>query len=316
MSFSNFVRDSNDILAVCVDFAWPSLQDQFDLVNRKLAIAKEFGDKVLFKYHRNVMYDYSWNKSSHLMECRGHVYDLKTGELLVAPPRKSFNYLENGWWSDVPLDTPVFFNKKYNGFLACVSTFDETVNVTTTGSLDSSFTGYAREVIPQMLDNEMLFDAGKHSSFHLEILHKDDPHIVDDGIGYQVLSFRTKNQSGSQSPQYLEKSTLGDVLHLSKSDRGEGFMVYHHEDYKFLSPCKVKTPYYVGKKKLMRMVDKNVEKMYNQPGSFVQLLPHEWRFAVSGITKQFTLDQWKTMNAQERRVAIEQNEHFYFTEET
>lgn len=311
MQTNNFVRNVQDIVEVCDIFRFPTLTEQRELVQQRLAIEKRFGDNVLFKYHRNVMYDYAWNKSKHLMECRGHVYSNTTGELLVAPPRKSFNYLENDWWKDVPLDAPVFYAKKYNGFLACVSTINDEIVYTTTGSLDSTFTGYAEEMLAQDMRNNGVLKAGKHVTYHTEVIHPDDPHIVAEEIGYAHLAYRTKS-GGMQAPRNLKEATLGEVLELVKHDRGEGFMVYHAADYNSLSPCKIKTPYYVGKKKLMRMQAKQIDKMFDQPGWSATVLPYEWRFAIAVITKSFTREQWKALDAQQRRNVIEENESFYF----
>ena len=69
-----------------------------NLVNRGLARMKNDGKFTTFKYHRRAMYDYLWFVDTDLMECRGHVYDSVTKELVQAAPRKSFNYLENDYW--------------------------------------------------------------------------------------------------------------------------------------------------------------------------------------------------------------------------
>ena len=74
------------------------------LVAAKLATVSTNGHLDTFKYARRVMFDYLWDTDPALLECRGITYDNRTGALVVAAPRKSFNYLENGWWKDVPLE--------------------------------------------------------------------------------------------------------------------------------------------------------------------------------------------------------------------
>lgn len=294
MQQSNFVKNKQDIINVCNNFSFPTIEDQWELVRNKLAVAKHKDGKVLFKYHRSVMYDYAWNKSKHLMECRGHVYDEMTGDLLVAPPRKSFNYLENDWWKDIDLDTEVWYNRKYNGFLACV---DYKGNVTTTGSLESEYSKMAEY-------NLAGFSAPSGWTMHCEIMHKDDPHIVAEKEGFELLCQRG-NFSGFQVPSNLRKNTLKYVLDMSNVSFAEGFMVYHPDDYMFLSPAKIKTPYYVGKKKLMRATDKAVERMYTNPAEYAKSLPMLWGKYPEFICKSAPQMIWKNTTEQERRKFIE-----------
>ena len=82
-----------------------TMQQQEALVSQGLAkkkINEELG-LVTYKYAKKVMYDYLWDKHPELLMCRGHVYDVNTGKLVIAAPKKSFNYLENGTWKDKPL---------------------------------------------------------------------------------------------------------------------------------------------------------------------------------------------------------------------
>lgn len=96
-------------------------EQMLDLVNQKLATVSVNGNLSTFKYEKWVMFDYLWDTNPLLMECRGHTYDNTTGEIVVAAPTKSFNYLENNWGRELQSDTKVQIAKKYNGFLACVS---------------------------------------------------------------------------------------------------------------------------------------------------------------------------------------------------
>lgn len=294
---NNFVKTVADIVRVNEEFAFPTIADQYELVRQKLATVKEYGDEVLFKYHRNVMYDYAWNRSKHLMECRGHVYNKNNGELLVAPPRKSFNYGENGWWSEVPLDTPVFFAKKYNGFLACER---HDGKISTTGSLDSAFVGYAEEIAKPVGFEKPEFTR------HMEIVHTNDPHIVHEYVGAYTLCWRNRITGEQQPAESYWSYTLGEVLDITKERFDEGIMVYAQIDSKRLSPCKIKSPYYVGKKKLMRMVDKQVQKMYASPVEFAKAnLPLEWKEAPSLIVAYHTKEEWLRLDAQARREWLE-----------
>jgi hypothetical protein len=278
-------------------------EQQKELVNQKLATVKTNGNLDTFKYARRVMFDYLWDTNANLLECRGHTYDNQTGELVVAAPRKSFNYLENGWWKDVPLDTPVIAYKKYNGFMACVSRNGFDVVVSTTGSTNSDFVKMAKDTLGDFNwlseGNTLLF----------EIVHENDPHIVDDPIGPHYLGFREKT-SGHFEPYGKAGTyvgTLKGILAIAEVNQGEGFMVYDlHNDPEHLKPAKVKTPYYVGKKKLMRAGPKAVEAMYADPRGYeFNHLPKMYTGVAQKITSIYGKQFWLEMDAQDRRKVIE-----------
>jgi hypothetical protein len=126
-----------------------TFDQQESLVSQGLAIRKvdDAQGLVTYKYHRKVMFDNLWNKYPETLECRGHVYSLATGELVQAPPRKSFNYLENGHWQGLPLDTPVRYMKKYNGFMAAATMHQGRRIISTTGTTTSQYVSMAAQYI-------------------------------------------------------------------------------------------------------------------------------------------------------------------------
>ena len=277
------------------------------LVAAKLATVSTNGYLDTFKYARRVMFDYLWDTDPALLECRGHTYDNRTGELVVAAPRKSFNYLENGWWKDKPLDTPVIAYKKYNGFMACVSKHGNEGIISTTGSTKSEFVKYAEEYIPAKnstwLDHEF--------TLLYEIVHPDDPHIVDEPIGAHYLGSRDKTTGvftpyGKPEDTYL--GTLKGILAIAEVNTGEGFIAYDlHNDPDRLAPAKIKTPYYVGKKKLMRLSKKNSDTMYADPVKFAQSLPKMWQDVPEKIVSIYSREFWnECMTEGIRRELLEQ----------
>ena len=282
-------------------------EDMLDLQAKGLATVSQNGDLVTFKYARKVMHDYLWKTDSKLLECRGHTYDVKTGELVVATPRKSFNYLEDGWWKDKPLDTPVIAYKKYNGFMACVSEHNGAVFASTTGSTKSDFVIMAYEMFEQM-PGEFGGCGGSNTDLY-EIVHPNDPHIVDEPAGAHYLGSRCKQTGvftpyGKPEDTYL--GTLKGILAIAEVNTGEGFMVYDlHNDPDRLAPAKVKTPYYVGKKKLMRLSKNNSEFMYNSPMIFADSLPLMWQDVPQKILAAFTKEEWLETNEMQRRLFLE-----------
>lgn len=273
-------------------------EQQLDLVNRKLAVKKTDGIFDTFKYHRQVMYDYLWDTEPNVWECRGHVYDNRNGNLVQAAPRKSFNYLENGWWSDVPLDTEVVAYKKINGFMACATLYEGELVVSTTGSTTSDYAVWAKDLIKT---HPMAGLYGSYETDLFEIVVEQDPHIVKETFGAHHLGYRGKTSGDFVPVGESITSSLADILAIAKEDRGEGFMVYTANG----RCCKIKSDYYVGKKKLMRANDKAVDFMYNHTESLKLTLPSVVSPVIDFVVGYVSKENWKISPEQERRKLIE-----------
>ena len=273
-----------------------TLEVQRQLVARGLAVEKKHKTLPLslFKYSRKVMYDYLWFQIPELMECRGHVYDTESSKLVVAAPRKSFNYLENGWWKDVPLDTFVRAEIKYNGYLACSSVYRDQRIVTTTGSFDSDYVAFAeKQNAPAFTDWTACYEICD-ATF--------DPHIVDETDGSKLLGFRSLNNGWNFPSQTRQHNimTLEYALEFVKSFKGEGLMLYKHGDNEGNTyVCKLKSPYYIGKKMLMR------KKLHGAQN----ILPEMWNGMPGIIRSCFLDDVWDNYDEQLRRKFIENNQH-------
>lgn len=282
-----------------------SFDQQMLLVNRGLAVMKNDGKFTTFKYHRRAMYEYLWFNEYDLMECRGHVYDSVTKELVQAAPRKSFNYKENNvWWAAAGLDTKVEVYKKINGYMACATLHNGELVVSTTGSTTSEYAQWARElIVKDYALYDMIID--KDTSVLFEVVVPQDPHIVEERYGLHLLGMREKANGHFHPNNPVGIMTLQEAITMADEDRGEGFMVYRVDDKTKLAPCKLKTPYYVGKKKLMRMSTKNVEVMYKNPNDTTKLLPSMWHNVPFEIMRMFTKEQWLSFNDQMRRAFLE-----------
>lgn len=289
-------------------------EQQLDLVQRKLATAKTVGNLTTFKYARRVMYDYLWGDYPELLECRGHTYDNTNGKLVLAAPRKSFNYLENGTWDDVPDDQPVIAYKKFNGFMATASMYNGELVVGTTGTTGSDYAKMARKHIEAWMSTSPTRPI-EEDTVLFEIVDDSDPHIVDEPIGAHLLGFRN-NSDGYFFPvsahgTKAKECSFGQLKQMMKGITHEGFMVYK------LSPsgdvmtdqvCKLKSPYYVGKKKLMRMNKEGVNSMYNRNFSRI---PEDWHHIAEDIVDCVDKDTWLTYTDQERRAKIERFKESY-----
>ena len=282
-----------------------SFDQQMNLVNRGLAIMKNDGKFTTFKYHRRAMYEYLWFNEYDLMECRGHVYDSNTKELVQAAPRKSFNYKENDiWWTGAGLDTKVEVYKKINGYMACATLHNGELVVSTTGSTTSEYAQWARELI---VKDYALYDIviDKDTSILFEVVVPQDPHIVEERMGLHLLGFREKANGNFHPCNPVGTMTLQEAIDMAETDRGEGFMIYRVDCKEKTTACKLKTPYYVGKKKLMRMSAKNVTAMYDNPVHASLALPTMWQGVPSLITTTFSYASWLSKTDQERRVILE-----------
>jgi len=278
-------------------------QQQLDLVGKGLAKASVNGKFTTFKYAKKVMYDYLWEKHPELKHCRGQTYDNTNGNIVTLPPAKTFNYLENGTWKDKPLDTPVTLFKKYNGFMAAMAIYQGEIVVSTTGTTGSDYAKVAKEEILKKYKEQKVEKWSEDCTWLFEICTEDDPHIVAEEFGCHYLGLTLHagfDERFNPSGDFIYCS-LGEALERAKTDKGEGWMMYTDEH----EVCKLKTDYYVGKKKLMRMNKRNVEDMYNDYSKVASKLPAFWYNAPEYITRKITKDYWLEMTDQERRVILE-----------
>jgi hypothetical protein len=284
-----------------------SYDEQINLVNRALVTMKTDGEYTTFKYARKAMYKYLWNKVPALCESRGHVYSNITKELVQAAPRKSFNYLEHSYWKDLPLDTPVEMYKKVNGYMACATLHNGELVVSTTGTTTSEYAQWAKELIVRDYNlYDLVIESEVTTLF--EVVVTQDPHIVQEREGLHLLGVREKATGNFHPMGGNIRCTLEQALEIAEYDRGEGFMMYPmlpNGLYDYNNCCKLKTPYYVGKKKLMRMTAKNVELMYNNPTAIAVSLPEMWYDAPEYIARKITKEDWLEATDQQRRIILE-----------
>lgn len=282
-------------------------ETQLLLVQRGLATMKNDGKYTTFKYHRKAMYDYLWHQIPELLECRGAVYSNETKQLIQASPRKSFNYLERGYWKEIPLETPIEMYKKINGYLACVTLHNDEILVSTTGTTTSEYAKWAKELILRDWHYyDLVIDPEVSTLF--EVVVPQDPHIVQEREGLHLLGVREKDNGKFWPMGTSIRCTLEQALEIAKHDRGEGFMMYpmlNDGTYDYNYCCKLKTDYYVGKKKLMRMTAKNVEIMYNNPDATAANLPEMWYDVPSKIISYHTKQVWLDSTDQQRREFLE-----------
>jgi hypothetical protein len=232
--------------------------------------SKRFPGLFVRKYKNSVFYDNTW--CAETVEARGHVYNA-AGVRVVNSPTKIFNHMENGHTID--RDTEVVAIRKVNGFMACATWIPELdrVVVSTTGSLDSDFVGYAEEMFAPTNVMAVVAAAGKRAEYNttwfFEICHPSDPHIIEEAEGVYLLGGRYVSSGSPYSSTKVLESVFddvakemnvmrpswamcrfGDVVKESKTVKHEGFVCYSVD-----KAIKIKSPYYLGCKAVARKKD-------------------------------------------------------------
>lgn len=235
--------------------------------------SKRYPGLFVMKYAKKVFFDSLWNTDSALLEARGHVEDAK-GNIVIRPFTKIFNRFENG--TDIDRDETVVAIRKVNGFMAAatyVPAVGEVV-VSTTGSLDSDFVGYAEKYMTDDVKKKIAMHyqmTGKSRTWLFEICHPDDPHIVPEKEGAYLIGMRDVSDetpyfstaakeeeldhyakiAGVMRPQW-QVINFGFVAKAAKICKHEGYVVYGQESKTAL---KIKSPYYLTLKLCARKKD-------------------------------------------------------------
>lgn len=233
--------------------------------NPKLVRATTTSREGVFvlKYSRNCFFDSEWNDFTR--QCRGAVID-KDYNPISLPFVKIHNYGVEAESPVIPSDTMVTAWRKINGFMVAVTAHNDELLVSTTGTIDSDYVGYARELI----DNDRYLHVCRQFpevTFLFECVHPSDPHIVPEKAGMYLLATRKKHWGsdvsavprlinnframfGSHHVQHYEMS-LRDLLDYSRYVKHEGFVFYTADGV----AAKVKSPYYLICKALARKKD-------------------------------------------------------------
>jgi len=213
-------------------------------------------DLFVLKYKRKVFYDGLWNR--FLEDCRGTIVD-KDWNIVSLPFRKIYNY---GIEKEAPKltdDTKIVAMRKYNGFMAAVSSYNGKLLVSTTGSIDSSFAKMAIEMLedqgPDYLDSLNAYLRGKNATMMFECCHPDDPHIIYEIPGMYEIGVRYNDPSRGMEHMWTQYgrpmawyTTVGALKENVKTCQHEGYVFYTEQGVS----AKIKSPHYLVKKLFMR----------------------------------------------------------------
>lgn len=277
-----------------------------DLIERKLVQIKRYPNGLgVVKYAKRVFYDGLWGEDDRLLDARGLVLD-EEGNVIVWPFTKVFNHKERG--TDLPLDTPVVYVEKVNGFLGCVTPTDKYgVIRSTTGSLDSDFA----LIILKHIDLECFEDV-RNITYMFEIVDETDPHIiptepgayligcryhVDGRMMYEWELDRIAENFGWKRPKW-SVGTFGFVLEQAAKCKHEGYMIRLHDEGE-RTVMKLKSPHYLSKKALMRLGSKQISNMFDNPELFRQRLDEEF-YEVFDWLLDLGQEFWSSLDEQQR----------------
>lgn len=235
-----------------------------DLVTMK----QQSNGLYVLKYKNKVFYKNLW--TPELLECRGTVID-EDFNVVQRPFTKIYNLHENG--ARIPRDEIVIASRKINGFMCAVTIHNGEMLVSTTGSCDSDFVGYAKEMIAHTNIEHVIKSCSlaPNLTWMFEIVHPDDPHIVKDEPGVYLLANRRKEWNaeecfqnqftldshaetlGCKRPEWY-RARFSDVQKWTKTCQHEGFVCYGKD-----TTLKMKSPYYLVTKFLARIRDEKLQ---------------------------------------------------------
>lgn len=255
---------------------------KYVLENPSLVSMKPAGDGLfVLKYKKRVFFDGLWD--DYLEECRGTIVDADFN-IVQYPFTKIYNYGVEAKAPVLDSSTPVTAYRKVNGFMAAVTWYNDDILISTTGSTDSDYVQYIRDMIGDNIDNyRMVCESNKDYTYLFECCHPSDPHIIPEDAGMYLLGVRKKEYGSKvevgdwmngaaflmrcQVP-FKRRMSLERLLKLSKKVKHEGFVFYTDDGVS----SKIKSPYYLVNKfvarcgntdKLMRRdIKKNIDEEY------------------------------------------------------
>ncbi|UOK16957.1 putative RNA ligase I/ Tail attachment protein [Vibrio phage phiKT1024] len=291
-----------------------------DLVQKKLVIKKTYTDgpyKGLYvlKYHNRVFYDNLWNTDERLLECRGTVVD-EDDNVIVLPFKKVFNMGENA--THVDPEREIIAPRKVNGFLGCATQTEKYgLIISTSGTLDSEYAQMARKWIEKGETSEMLPGV----TYLFEICDPEDQHIVPEESGAYLIGCRNHENQKLLDEDYLDMLAYNYLGYkrpevwrgLYKdlpSTRMEGYMIRDAQTQETLA--KLKSPYYLVRKAMIRMGKSRASLMFNNPDEFRKQIDEEFYDLHTHIIKTYTLDQYVEFKLDEREQIL--NEYFTYAQ--
>lgn len=245
---------------------------KFVLENPSLVSMKPAGDGLfVLKYKKKVFFDNLWNE--FLEECRGTIVD-EDFNIVQYPFTKIYNYGVEDKAPVLDPKTPVRAYRKVNGFMAAITWHKDDILISTTGSTDSDYVGYIRDMIGEDYGSyQSVMCNNEDYTYMFECCHPSDPHIVPEEYGMYLLGVRKKEYGSKvEVGPWMEgaafilrcklpeecRVTMEVLLDLSSKVKHEGFVFYTDDG----QSSKIKSPYYLVNKFFARC--NNTNKLMNK----------------------------------------------------
>lgn len=276
----------------------------------------------IFKYAKSVHFDRLWDSEPLLEKTRGIVFDIG-GQIIVHPFNKLYNYEEYDAGKHLTPEHNVRAVEKLNGFLGCITKhpYRNDLLFSTTGNLDNEFTNYIKSFVTPELKLRMLnfFAANGNHTFMFEVLHPDDPHIIQykpEDYGLWLIGVRGLNETDKIKTE-AELDNIGNTLSLRrpshftcsfkdllsklKECKHEGFMVWEiTPNGEEIPIMKIKSDYYLVTKFLSRITPKKIESLYKDHKAFRQTIDEEYYSLTEHIVHNIPKEVFLTMKELDR----------------
>lgn len=245
-----------------------------DLVDQKLVIKRDVGNGMsLYKYSRKVMFDNLWLTDPRLKFARGIITLNDTDEVVVMPFIKTFNYGE----VDMTIndDEMVIVPRKVNGFMFAVTKdVNGSIIFSNTGSVGTKYSDYGQSYFNEYQLKQLL----PNMTYLFEVCHPEDPHIIPEKPGLYLIGACKTDQEDIDDVYYESEAMLDqyakaigvrrpdwNIMKFKDIDMSvlhEGYMIRDlHGNY----ISKMKTPYYLAKKFVMRKKFEKILGAYRNP---------------------------------------------------
>lgn len=295
--FEHFVKNNPDLVSMKESVNYPGL--------------------FVLKYRKSVFFKSRWNESPFLLECRGQVVDADFN-VMIKPFSKIFNYQENGAGSTWKPTDYVLVTKKVNGFMCAVTNVNGKIIISTTGSLDSDFVGYAHDYL-KGITHKM---CKPWNSYMFEIVHPEDPHIVQEKFGAHFLAI-VEHDNGDHHYKFDNSILIEDAIEAfeplgifcedeEKTCWKFGELLEHiktveHEGYVIVNPetdetLKIKSQYYLFQKFLARVGTKKLIDGI-RTGTIKERIDEEYYEILSKVI-DFGVDNFSELTEQERLLTL------------
>lgn len=225
-----------------------------DLVSVKDAIFDGQSLKIV-KYKKAVFYKNLWNED--LEQFRGLILD-QDYNIVSYPFTKIYNFGIESQAPDFEDSEYVTATRKVNGFMVAMTNFNGQLLISTTGSIDSKFVGYAKDMLNATIASEVL--SNPDYTFMFEAVHPEDPHIIPEEVGLYFLGKRRKEigspielehcfGGATQFVQHICGLRFKTIRNWANNADHEGYVIYSKDGKR---ATKIKSKHYLVSKAIAR----------------------------------------------------------------